>query len=51
MKTHQVIAFREAQLLKKIKHPNVISIIDFEQNENESRLVLEFVGINTLELY
>lgn len=40
MKTHQNIALREAQLLKKIKHPNVISIIDFEQTDNESRLVL-----------
>lgn len=48
MKSHHKIALREAQLLRKLKHPNVISIIDFEQNENESRLIMEYVGINTL---
>lgn len=51
MKTHKKIALREATLLKKFKHPNVIALLDFEQSEAESWIVLEQAGINTLELY
>jgi len=29
MRSHPKIALREAQLLRKFKHPNIITIIDF----------------------
>lgn len=34
MKTHHKIALREAKILSRMNHPNVIKLIDFEQNEN-----------------
>ena len=51
MKTHPKIALREAHLLKKLRHPNIASLLDFEQDGNESKLVLEKGGMNTLTLY
>ena len=39
MKTHPRIATREAYFLNKLKHPNIIDLIQFEQHQDESKLV------------
>lgn len=53
MKTHQNIAIKEAELLKRFDHPNIIKIFDFENDPftGEARMILEHMPENTLELY
>jgi serine/threonine-protein kinase len=43
---------REAQLVKKIKHPNVVRVLDYEFHEDVPCLVMELVqGINLREYF
>lgn len=50
MKTHKNIGLREAYMLKKFDHPNIIKLLDFSQDpaSNETILVLEYLPENTL---
>jgi serine/threonine protein kinase len=53
MKTHQNIALKEAYFLKNFDHPNIVRLFDFEQDQSrgETKMVLEYLPENTLELY
>jgi eukaryotic-like serine/threonine-protein kinase len=51
MRSHQSIGLREGLLLKGMEHPNIVKLYDFEQEGGETRMVLEYMPENTLELY
>ena len=51
MKSHEKIGMREALLLKTLEHPNIIRLFDFEQDSQQTSMVLEYFPENTLELY
>jgi len=44
MKTHQNIALKEAELLKRLNHPNIVKLYEFDQDilTGETRIILEY---------
>lgn len=43
MKSHEKIGLREALLLKSLDHPNIIKLFDFQQDSQQTSMVLEYL--------
>ena len=51
MKKHKQIARREAALLNKLNHPNIIQVYSYLEDREGSKTIMEYLPTNALDLY